>query len=181
MQLRDTTEGFGPVTRWLHWVMAVAIFVLFGLGYWMVGLDYTSAYYNTAPAFHESLGMLVLLFFIFRLTWRLVNPRTNDPELSSLERRLARTVHGLMYATILIVLISGYLISTADGRSVAVFGFFEVPSLVQRDGLETPAGKVHYYAAYVTILLAIGHTLAALKHHFWDGKPTLIRIWRDTR
>jgi cytochrome b561 len=38
--ITDTQEAYGIVSRILHWGMALAVFALFGLGWWMVGLDY---------------------------------------------------------------------------------------------------------------------------------------------
>ena len=49
MHIRDTTTGYGLVTRLVHWLMALAIFFLFALGIWMVGLEYYSPYYTSAP------------------------------------------------------------------------------------------------------------------------------------
>lgn len=178
MALADSIESFGVVTRLLHWLIAAAIVVLFASGVWMVELDYTSAYYTLAPAWHEALGMLVLFAMVLRIVWRFYNVWPSNNDLSALEKRLARMVHWGMYLAIMVVAVSGYLISTADGRAISLFGLIDVPSLLQAQGIETPAGKVHRIAAYVMIALAAGHTVAALKHHFVDRKPTLKRMWR---
>ncbi|HAR56446.1 MAG TPA: cytochrome b, partial [Idiomarina baltica] len=34
----------------------------------------------------------------------------------------------------------------------------------------------HEYAAYVLVILALGHGVMALKHHFIDKRSTLIRM-----
>ena len=36
MVITDRRDGYGIVSRLFHWLMAVAIFAMFGLGYWMV-------------------------------------------------------------------------------------------------------------------------------------------------
>jgi cytochrome b561 len=85
--------------------------------------------------------------------------------------------HGLLYAGIFLVMISGYLISTAKGRGVSVFDLFEIPAFIT--GLPNQAdlaGAVHFYVAWGLVLLAGLHALAALKHHFIDRDATLKRM-----
>lgn len=176
--LRDHDHGFGSVTRGLHWLLALAIVGLFALGYWMVTLDYTSAYYNTAPAWHETIGMLVLFLMMVRIGWRLANREPDASHLSAFERRISKLMHWTLYVVILAVLVSGYLISTSDGRGIELFFGLEVPSVIQSPQLATPAGTVHRYLSYLTMILAGFHTGAALKHHFVDRDPTLTRMWR---
>ena len=143
MRIKDTAAGYGLVTRVLHWTMAVAIFGMFALGLWMVGLDYYSPYYNSAPDLHRSIGIILLIALTFRFVWRLVNPKPDDSELSPLERKASQVVHWGFYPLLFALMISGYLISTPDGRPIDVFGLFSVPSLIQSKGLEDTAGFVH--------------------------------------
>jgi cytochrome b561 len=177
MNVRDTSQGYGIVSRLFHWLMAVAIFAMFGLGMWMVKLDYYSPYYNAAPDFHRSLGIVLLIALPVRWLWRVVNPKPADDELSPLEQKASFAVHWGFYVLLLALMVSGYLITTPDGRPIDVFGWFSVPSLVQLRGLESQAGRVHRILAYATIALAVVHTLAALKHQFVDKSTILKRIW----
>ncbi len=72
---------------------------------------------------------------------------------------------------------SGYLISTADGRPLEVFGLFEIPALISGiDGQEDRAGEIHLALAYSLMGLTGLHAVAALKHHFIDKDRTLLRI-----
>jgi len=176
--LKDTSDGFGLVSRLLHWLLAVAIVVLFAVGYWMVGLDYTSPYYNSAPAWHEAVGIMVLIAMTLRLGWRFANPNPTSDHLSRFEHLAARGVHSALYVLVFAVLISGYLISTADGRAIHLFWGINVPSVVEAAGIESLSGKIHRILSYVTIALAGLHTGAALKHHFIDRDTTLTRMWR---
>ncbi len=74
-------------------------------------------------------------------------------------------------------MVSGYLISTPDGRPIDVFGLFSVPSLIQSKGLEDTAGFVHEVLAYVTVAVALLHSAGALKHHIIDHSNILTRMW----
>lgn len=173
----NTKLGYGIVSRVLHWVMAVAVFAMFALGYWMVGLDYYSPYYKSAPDLHRSVGMLLAAALVLRFGWRMINIEPDQSILKPWERLAARIVHLSFYPLLLALMISGYLISTVDGRAIEVFGLVSVPSLIESKGLEDPAGLVHKILAYATIVLALVHAVAALKHHFWDRSPILTRMW----
>ncbi len=177
MLIRDTSEGYGIVSRLFHWLMAIAIFAMFVLGLWMVRLDYYSPYYNSAPDLHRSVGMILLFVLLVRWIWRATNPKPSDAELSPLEQKASYIVHWGFYVLLLALLISGYLISTPDGDPISVFGWFDVPSLIQMRGLESRAGYVHRILAYATIALATVHGLAALKHHYVDKSSILTRMW----
>jgi cytochrome b561 len=177
MLVRDTLAGYGLVSRVTHWLMAFAIFAMFGLGLWMVDLDYYSPYYNSAPTLHKSIGIILLVAVVLRFVWRLANVRPDDADLSRFERAASRVVHWGFYPLLLALMVSGYLISTADGRPIDVFGWFSVPSPGENKGLEDSAGAVHAWLAYIIIALAAVHAAGALKHHFVDRKSTLTRMW----
>jgi cytochrome b561 len=177
MLIGDSKTGYGLISRLVHWIMALAIPTMFALGLWMVTLNYYSPYYRTAPDIHRSVGMLLLILLVLRFLWRLANPKPDDAELSPLERVASRTVHWGFYPLLFALMVSGYLISTADGRPIQVFNWFSVPSLIHKKGLEDAAGEVHEVLAYVTMLLVVLHAAAALKHHFIDHSSILKRMW----
>ncbi|MFY0990426.1 cytochrome b [Halomonas sp. C05BenzN] len=173
---RNTRSGWGIVSIIFHWLGAVAVIGLFGLGWWMTGLGYFDPWYNLAPWWHRSIGMLLLFATLLRLAWRFANP-TPVARGRRLERLAAHLGHVALYVLMLVVMASGYLISTARGRGISVFDWFEVPALVsQLPNQESIAGEIHWYSALALILLAAGHALAALKHHLIDRHDILVRI-----
>ena len=176
--LRNTYDTYGLVAVSLHWLVALVVLGLFGLGLWMVELTYYDDWYRTAPAIHKGVGILLFITVTLRLGWRLVGPRPAPLAThSALERRIARITHGLLYVLLFAVMLSGYLISTADGRPVDVFGLFSVPALIS--GLPNQAdvaGELHLILAISLISLAGVHALAALKHHLIDRDRTLLRM-----
>ena len=178
MNFKNSPAGYGLVAILLHWLVALAVIGLFILGLWMVDLTYYDSWYNRAPSLHRSIGILLFLVMLGRLLWRRLNIIPDDePGIPLWQRRLAHAVHALLYLLPFAVMLSGYLISTADGRPIEVFGLFPVPALVSGiPNLEDMAGKVHWYLALSLISLAGIHTLAALKHHFIDRDRTLKKI-----
>ena len=91
--------------------------------------------------------------------------------------RTGSLMHFALYFLLLAIVISGYLISTADGRSIQVFDWFQVPALIPSvEHMEDYAGTVHYTLSMFTMGLVIIHALAALKHHFFNKDRTLLRM-----
>ena len=178
MPLKDTTAGYGAITRWLHWLMALAMVALFALGLWMVELTYYDPWYNRAPDLHKSIGMVFFAALLARVMWRAINQKPEPESHSAFERRTATLVRWSLYALLFGLCITGYLIATAKGQPIVVFSGLEVPAVWKQDGLETPAGVVHDWLAWITIALASLHAGAAFKHHFWDRSRTLVRMWR---
>ncbi|MEM7208068.1 MAG: cytochrome b [Pseudomonadota bacterium] len=178
MKLTNTPERFGTVAIALHWVMALAIFGLFGVGWYMVDLTYYDELYKTLPFYHKSVGITLAAVLLFRIVWKLMNP-TPKPLAgsSSFEKFAAKAAHLLIYVLLLAIVFSGYLISTADGLPISVFDWFFVPaSITGIPEQEDIAGFVHEYLAYALMALVAVHAAAALKHHFFDNDDTLKRM-----
>jgi len=176
--MKNTNEHYGWISILLHWISALAIFGLFGLGFWMVELSYYDSWYKTGPDLHKSIGLTLLALMIFRVLWRFVQVRP-APLLShtASEQKMGHLVHRILYLLLFVIMFSGYFISTADGRGIEVFSLFSVPgfgSFIENQ--EDIAGLVHMAAAYTVITLAVLHGLAALKHHFIDKDKTLTRM-----
>lgn len=176
MNWRNTDKGYGLISIVLHWLVAGGAIGLFGLGLWMVELGYYHPWYRQAPQLHKSVGLLLFGIMLLHLLWRHVNARP-APIVSALQIKAAAAVHSLLYALLLAVTLSGYLISTADGRDIEVFGLFSVPATLS--GLEQQediAGRIHQLLAFALMGLATLHAAAALKHHFVDRDRTLKRM-----
>ena len=177
-QIRNSVAQYGAVSIALHWLIALVITGLFALGFWMVDLDYYHEWYKQAPDIHRSVGILLFAGMLLRLFWRLVNKKPEPLSTHSrLETLAAHGAHLMLYLLIFAAMISGYLISTADGSSIVVFDWFEVPSVTGRiKGMEDTAGLVHYWVTWALVGLASVHSLAALKHHLIDKDDTLRRM-----
>jgi len=180
---RNTTYSYGMVTILIHWVSALAVVGLFAVGFWMVDLTYYSTWYNTAPHLHKSVGVLLLMLTLFRLIWRQLNPKpVAEPNHKEWEKKAGKLAHLAFYLLLLLIMFSGYLISTADSRGIWVFEWFELPGFgAFIDEQADIAGLVHQYAAYSLMGLALIHALGALKHHFIDKDSTLLRMVKVKR
>ena len=162
----------------LHWLIAVSVIGLLASGLWMTGLGYAHPWYHRAPELHKAFGVLVGIAMLARLAWRLGTgvPRSL-PEIPAWEARTAHLAHMLLYLGVFAAVATGYLMSTAEGEGISVFGLFAVPATVAAGGAQADqAGLIHLWIGYGLIALASIHALAALKHHFFDRDATLLRM-----
>lgn len=175
---KSTAARYGLIARLLHWGMALLLLALFVLGWWATELTYYDPLYRVIPDLHRSLGVLAALLIVLRLLWRWQDRRPEPTaSMSFWEHLAARIGHALLYLLMVLLPISGYLMSTADGRAVDVFGLFEIPALLApSSGREEWAGALHYYLGYGGAWLVLVHVAAALKHQFIDRDDTLRKM-----
>lgn len=182
MRWRNSKTGWGAISIMLHWLVALTLFGLFGLGLWMTGLDYYDPWYRRGPDLHRSIGVILFLAILIRIGWRFLN--TTPVAMFSHKRwevKAAHITHGLLHLLPLLIMISGYLISTADGRSVSVFGWFEIPALFTAiEQQEEVMGTLHEILAWLLMSVIAIHVAGALKHHFIDLDNTLVRMLKTT-
>ena len=178
MQLRNTSRRYGIISISLHWIFAIAVYAMFGLGLWMVTLSYYDGWYHRAPELHKSIGVLLMMGLVIRVIWRHISPPPAAPKTHSKFTRIsAVAAHITLYALLFALLISGYLISTAEGKPISVFGIFDVPATLVDAGSQADiAGVIHLWLAWSVVILSVLHGLAALKHHFIDKDDTLKRM-----
>lgn len=175
MQLKNSETHFGLIAILFHWVMALLIIGMLGVGLYMtdlpIGIQKLKLY-----GLHKAFGILVLILVILRIIWRLSNktPLLTMPKLEVIAARLA---HLALYALMLAMPLSGWLMTSAAGLPPSFFGLFTLPSLVApNDDLRELFGFAHEWLAYGLIALIVLHTLAALKHHFYNKDDILRRM-----
>ncbi len=167
----------------IHWLMAVVIAGLFAVGYWMVDLTYYSEWYRIAPHWHQSIGFLLALTWLVRIG--ILRVQGKPAALAThkvIEVKIAHITHTMLYLLMFALFVSGYLISTADGRGIAIFSWFEIPGLGELFSEQSDiAGAIHKYAAYGLVGLVVLHAAGAIKHHVIDKDQTLNRMLGRTK
>jgi cytochrome b561 len=173
---------YGAVAQAFHWVIAALVvtqFVLFKLEEDLP----IGAHKLALLARHKSVGMTILMLAVLRLLWRLKNPPPElPPNMTPLERKLARGTHALFYVLLFAMPVTGWMMSSAKNYSVSWFGWFTWPNLVGKN--ETAYNvlhSTHEILSDVLLVVAILHILAALKHHFWNRDNVLVRMLPFTK
>ncbi len=192
MSVRNTDTGWGWPARLLHWVMALMILTLLGIGTYMSEIETDLVHQFQMVQTHKSFGFTVFVLALLRLLWRWRNPVT--PELPAAmpgwQKTASHASHGLLYILMLWLPLSGWLMASASPLNNPgaypvqiknkVFGLFEMPDPFA-NGTEALANVFHTAHAGGALLLAlilVVHAGAALKHHFVERDTILRRMIR---
>jgi cytochrome b561 len=174
MALRNSPDGFGLVSRVIHWLMALLILVLLALGLriasmepglsnlWLYGL-------------HKTLGLTALGLVLLRIFWHLISPPPG-PQATGGMRLFIRFWHWTLYALMIATPIAGWAGSSASGIDTVFAESFVVPPLVAaNETSEFVWFILHEIFAKTLLGMVIVHMLAALQREM-AGDGTLTRM-----
>ncbi len=169
--------GYTPVAKGLHWLMAVLILGLLVLGVYMHELP-LSPQKLQLYAWHKWAGVTVFVLVWLRLAWRVTHrPPPLADTLSAPQRALAHAGHALLYGLMVVIPLSGWLMSSAKGVQTVWFGVLPIPDLLGRDkALGEQLQWLHAQLGTLLMLTLAGHVAAALWHHFVLKDDTLCRM-----
>lgn len=172
--LKNNSNHYGAVSKLLHWLMALLIIALIGVGMYMAELPKDSAA-QKAYAFqfygmHKAMGVVVLLLLFARLAWLRISPAPALPAaFCHRDKVAAKGVQALLYILMLLVPLSGYLMSNAGGHPISFFGLFELPALVDKnEGLGHFTHEAHHIMGILLIPVILVHMAGVIKHRIKD-------------
>ncbi|MEM7546425.1 MAG: cytochrome b [Pseudomonadota bacterium] len=187
MSTRNTRTTWGLPARILHWAMSLMIFGLIAVGFYSAEVTQDLMLQFTLVQLHKSWGFTVFVLVLIRIVWRLMNPTPALPEaMPKRERLIAHGVQYLLYALMIIMPLSGWLMASASelqelyGIKNKVFGLFEMPDpfVPGSSALEEIFASIHFWCALLLTLVLLAHIAGAVKHHFVDRDPVLRRMIR---
>lgn len=158
----------------LHWLMLLLLAAVYACIELRVLFERGSDLREGIKAWHFSLGLCVLALVIARIVIRVRSPRPPRPT-GRLEW-LGAAMHLALYGLMLVMPIMGWVVLSAEGDPVLLFGL-ELPPLVapdkalgkQVEGLHERIGTIGYW------LIGL-HAAAALMHHYILRDGTLRRM-----
>lgn len=161
----------------LHWLIALGLIGTFALGFYMHDLP-LSPNKLKFYAWHKWAGMSLLVLAVIRLAWRMTHSAPEFPSSMGAQARFsAHAGHWLLYALMLAIPLSGWLMSSAQGFQVVWFGVLPLPDLLAKDvALGEVLNDVHRVLNYTLLITVIGHAGAALQHHFIQKDSVLKRM-----
>ena len=185
------TAKYGRYTRTamaFHWLVALLLSMNIVL-IWAVSLVPESRIRLVVDT-HKSLGITVLGLAILRLLWRYTHKPPELPDTyARWERRASQAAHGLLYALIFLLPLSGWLHDSAwkDAAThpMQLFGLVPWPRIsfimdmppAAKELLHNAFGTAHAWAGFVLYGLFVLHVAGALKHQWIDQHKELQRMW----
>ncbi len=170
MPLHNTQNGYGSLTKTLHWLVvalfafqfaAANIMLRMEQGVLVLGLS-QAAYYN----WHKSIGLVALLVAVLRLLARRSGQLPDwAPTLNERERAFIHRAEQVLYAAMFVMPVSGFIYVMAGGYGVNLFGLWALPNPIGVWPWAATAAKwTHIASAYVLVLTFAGHIGLVLWH-----------------
>ena len=181
--LGNSPRSYGSVAKTLHWLTALFILTAIPLGVVANNLPYdTSAQLATKGwlfSLHKTVGIAAFTVAVLRIVWAATQPK---PALLHPDRRLeswaAETVHWMLYASLVIVPLSGWLHHAAtQGFAPILWPFGQsLPLVPVNDDVAHFFAAWHWLFTKVLVAALLLHIAGALKHHLIDRDDTLRRM-----
>lgn len=161
----------------LHWLAGGLIVATFPLGLYMSDMALSPRklqFYS----YHKWTGIVILLLVVLRLLWRVTHrPPALLAGTPRWQENSAHAVHFALYGLMLAVPLSGWLMSSALGFQVVLFGILPLPDLIAANKATGHLLKtVHEWLNYSLLGFVMLHVGAALHHHSILRDGTLRRM-----
>lgn len=177
MSLGNRPDGFGPLTRALHWGMAAGILGMLAFGLTLVRMKMSLA---TVWLFglHKSIGLTLLVLALLRLVWHRLSPPPGPlGGVPPVQLALARATHRALYVLMLAVPLSGWAGSAATGIDVVVFNIWTLPPIVPPSEAAAKALlTLHHWLTWALMAVLALHVAGALKRSLIARDGTLSRM-----
>ncbi len=178
---KNSKIQFGVIAKFFHWFSALSIIFLIILGFFMGDITQSSNWHFIAKNSHQLLGIFFFIMICLRSIWYLINIQPKIPgKPSKLEQISAKLGHIALYLLMLILPLTGWVMSSAQGLSSkfpTIGNFYLVlPGIPYSRELTMLAHQYHTVFAWLTIVLSCIHIIAALKHHYINKDFVLRRM-----
>jgi cytochrome b561 len=172
----DSKNRYTLVAMALHWLIAMLIFALFAIGWYMVDLP-RGPDRSANFALHKSIGLTVLLLAVVRIWWRFFHrPPLHDRAVPAWRVAAARITHLLFYVLLFLQPVSGYLSSSFSGYQTKVFGV-PLPHWGWHDSpLNELFTEIHIMSSVLFVVFIGIHICGAISHGFSRSDGVLRRI-----
>jgi cytochrome b561 len=172
LRLASGTEGVALPTGYdglamaLHWITALLVVTLFALAEIWGFLPRGTPLRHGMQSLHISLGLTLAVVFLVRLVWRNTGARRVAPLVGGVQHVAAMVMHYGLYGLLAVQIVLGFLFRWAEGP-VGFFGLFAIPApLTIGKTAHHEIAYLHDKVAWIIIILAGGHAVIALAHHY---------------
>jgi len=183
MTLSNTTSRYGAITRSFHWLTALLVMTLIPVAMIASDLPYDTSEQLARKAWlfslHKTLGITVFFVALLRIGWALGQPKpsTLHPERRA-ETFLAETAHWLLYGSLVLAPLSGWLHHAATTGFAPIWWPLgqSLPMVPKSESIAALFGGFHWVFGKVMTVTILLHVAGALKHNFIDRDATLRRM-----
>jgi cytochrome b561 len=176
MTTRDTPTTYGVISRLNHWIGALFVLLLLGIGLYFADMP-RGPEKSFWRSLHIAFGTIAIPFLLFRVWWRIRSASPLALSQAPALRRLSRVVHVLLLAGIVVMVVSGPLIQWLGGRPFGIFDWVKFPSPLPKSELWHERVEVlHGWTAWVLLYLIGLHLLGVIKHQFISRDNIIARM-----
>lgn len=183
MHYSNSDASYGAVTKTFHWLTALLILTAIPLGFIAENMPYETSAELARKAwmfsFHKTVGILAFFTALARILWALSQPK---PGLLNADKTLeawaAETVHWLLYASMLLVPLTGWIHHAATSGFAPIWWPLgqDLPLVPKSEGISGFFSALHLIFGKVLIASIVLHFFGAMKHHLIDRDDTLRRM-----
>jgi cytochrome b561 len=169
-------QPYNRVSISLHWLIALLIVFNFALGLYMADLP-LSPLKLQRYSWHKWAGVTIFFLVLLRLVWRAGHKPPAPVPMPRWQLLASEAVHYSLYVLMVIIPLSGWLMSSAKGFQTVWFGVLPLPDLIGKNKeLGDTLHEAHELLNYGMLLLVGIHVAAALKHQFIEKDRLLSRM-----
>ncbi|KTC65096.1 cybB cytochrome b-561 transmembrane protein (plasmid) [Legionella adelaidensis] len=165
--------SYSNPSKVFHWVVALLVLLMLALSFFME--DIQEQYQPQAYFIHKSIGLLIFLLMIIRILWIFYRGKPPLPKtVPTWQKWVARIVQYSLYLFLILMPISGLVMSVAADHPPSFFGLFTVTlPIAPNEALAEFMAEVHEFIAWTLITLIVLHVGGALKHFLIDKDNVL--------
>ncbi|MCC5015998.1 MULTISPECIES: cytochrome b [unclassified Legionella] len=175
--MKRQVVNYSSGSKFIHWFVALIVICMLA-GSFFLG-DLPEHYQPSAYMLHKSFGLTILFLMIIRLFWIAYRGKPALPaSVPAWQKFLAHSVQYSLYFFVILMPLSGWIMSVAANRIPSYFTLFKVPfpGVVPNEAVAELMEQVHNTIAWIIIVLLVIHTAGAIKHHFIDKDDVLRRM-----
>jgi cytochrome b561/polyisoprenoid-binding protein YceI len=183
MPAANTSAQYGFVAKSFHWLTALGILIVIPLGIIANDLPYDTAEQLADKAWlfslHKTVGVTLFFVALARIAWAISQPKPAPlhPERPT-ETLLAEIVHWLLYGSLVLVPLSGWIHHAATEGFAPIWWPFgqNLPLVPESVRLAEIAAGMHIVFERVLVVSLVLHIAGAIKHAVIDKDETLARM-----
>ena len=194
----NIVTSYTKTAKLLHWLIAILIFGMFALGWFMTDIPKEAAKQTVFDIFnlgifhwtvaeeisprsfyfnvHKSFGVTIFALVIIRIVWRLTHkPPALLISYKAFERKLATSAHHLLYLLMISLPLSGAIMAVYSKYGIKWFGMPFIKGL-DNNPMRLIFKDTHEIIGLILVSILVLHIAGALKHQFIDKDDTLKRM-----